>query len=229
MPLLRGNTASEEWIKKNPGKTYEDWLEKLQEPAREAAAEIRELNEQMEAAETVRQNNEDTRISQESERTLAEQERLDAEIIRKANEQERLEAEAACKAAETIRAESETDRQASEEERRAAETIRNESENIRNKSEDKRQHDTAEALEQAGQATGRLNELCDNRDKVIDGYWWSYNEETKEYENTGEIAKGNLMYATFAYGDGRLIMRTDVEYDGPRFRMNKYGRLKVII
>ena len=86
------------------------------------------------------------------------------------------------------------------------------------------------ATTNANAATDRLTTLCDNRDKVVDGYWWHYNESTKAYENTGEIAKGNVMYATFEVTDaGQLLMYTDEEYTGANFKLDAQGRLSVII
>ena len=86
------------------------------------------------------------------------------------------------------------------------------------------------ATTNANAATDRLTTLCDNRDKVVDGYWWHYNESTKAYENTGEIAKGNVMYATFEVTDaGQLLMYTDEEYTGANFKLDEQGRLSVII
>ena len=32
---------------------------------------------------------------------------------------------------------------------------------------------------------------------IIDGRWWTWNAATQQYEDTGEAARGNLMYATF--------------------------------
>ena len=79
-------------------------------------------------------------------------------------------------------------------------------------------------------AVGRLNTLCDNRDKVVEGYWWHYNESTKSYENTGEIAKGNVMYATFNVTDeAKLTMITDEEYTGAAFALDDNGVLTVTI
>ena len=79
-------------------------------------------------------------------------------------------------------------------------------------------------------AVGRLNTLCDNRDKVVEGYWWHYNESTKTYENTGEIAKGNVMYATFNVTDeAKLTMITDEEYTGAAFALDEHGILTVTI
>ena len=91
--------------------------------------------------------------------------------------------------------------------------------------------DTADGATANAEATSdRLNTLCDNRDKVVDGYWWHYNESTKAYENTGEIAKGNVMYATFEVTDaGRLLMHTDEEYTGASFALDNNGVLTVNI
>ena len=86
------------------------------------------------------------------------------------------------------------------------------------------------ATTSANTAAGRLNTLCDNRDKVVEGYWWHYNESTKTYENTGEIAKGNVMYATFNVTDeARLTMITDEEYTGAAFALDDNGILTVTI
>ena len=86
------------------------------------------------------------------------------------------------------------------------------------------------AATSANTAAGRLNTLCDNRDKVVEGYWWHYNESTKSYENTGEIAKGNVMYATFEVTDeAKLTMITDEEYTGAAFALDEHGILTVTI
>jgi len=110
MEQLRGNTAFVEWQKRNPGKTYDDWIELLQEPANEAA-------------------------------------------------------------------------------------------------------------KKADDATDRLNDLSDHRDKIINGEWWHWNENTREYENTHESAKGNVLYATLELDPmtGILYMIYDPEYKGAKF------------
>lgn len=92
------------------------------------------------------------------------------------------------------------------------------------------QQPALEAVTSANAAATRLNTLCDNRDKVVEGYWWHYNESTKEYENTGEIAKGNVMYATFQVTDeARLTMTTDEEYTGANFALDEHGVLTVTL
>lgn len=87
------------------------------------------------------------------------------------------------------------------------------------------------AKEKAETAANRSNALSDHRDEIRDGYWWRWNEETGEWYNTGEIAKGNIMYATFDYDPitGELSMYTDKEYTGPRFELDNNGFLSVIL
>lgn len=87
------------------------------------------------------------------------------------------------------------------------------------------------AKEEANTAADRLNALADHRDEIRDGYWWRWNEETEEWLNTGELAKGNIMYATFDFNPatGELSMYVDEEYTGPRFELDNNGILSVII
>ncbi|MCC8186501.1 MAG: hypothetical protein LIP08_03040 [Bacteroides sp.] len=93
---------------------------------------------------------------------------------------------------------------------------------------------TEAAIEVTGKAAGateRLNTLSDNRDKIIDGIWHRYNEETKEYENTGEVANGNVLFAVFGIDreTGLLSMETPRQYTGPDFGMNEKGELILLI
>lgn len=57
---------------------------------------------------------------------------------------------------------------------------------------------------------------------IIEGRWWTWSAAKQEYEDTGEAARGNLMYATFYLNaaTGDLYMYTDAEYTGPKFRLN---------
>lgn len=78
--------------------------------------------------------------------------------------------------------------------------------------------DAEVATKKADDAAIRLNDLSDHRDEIRDGYWWRWNEDTGEWYNTGEIAKGNVMYATFDVDENNdLYMFTDEEYTGPGF------------
>lgn len=138
MSLLRGNTAFYEWQQRNPGKTYEDWIKLLQEPAQIAADGIQYIKDDLvgfgakaKADEAGRVENEKIRKTNESGRILGENQRIGAEIIRGEAEEERL-------MAETEREESETGRKALESEREEAETGRKRSETIREQNEELR-------------------------------------------------------------------------------------------
>lgn len=87
------------------------------------------------------------------------------------------------------------------------------------------------ATKAAGEAANRLNALSDHRDEIRDGYWWRWDEETGEWYNTGEIAKGNVMFATFELDPftGILTMFTDEEYTGANFELDENGILTVVI
>lgn len=65
---------------------------------------------------------------------------------------------------------------------------------------------------------------------IQNGTWWTWNVAAQKYMDTGEAARGNLMYATF-YIDaatGDLYMVTDDEYTGPQFRLVD-GDLEVVL
>ena len=88
-----------------------------------------------------------------------------------------------------------------------------------------------DAAEEADKATRRLNDLSDHRDKIIDSYWWRWNEATDEWENTGEKARGddgNVMFASFYRKDSKLYMKTPGGYEGPQFKLLK-NKLYVIL
>lgn len=60
--------------------------------------------------------------------------------------------------------------------------------------------------------------------------WWVWNAETGQYEDTGESARGDVMYATFAVDPltGLLTMATPDGYSGPVFSLIN-GYLEVSI
>lgn len=60
--------------------------------------------------------------------------------------------------------------------------------------------------------------------------WWVWNAETGQYEDTGESARGDVMYATFAVDPltGLLTMTTPDGYSGPVFSLIN-GYLEVSI
>lgn len=147
-----------------------------------------------------------------------EQGRKDAEAGRQLKETERQTNETERQTKEIIRQEKEDERIVEEALRKKEEEGRKAEEVIRQDQELKREEGTVEAILNAEAATARLNDLSDHRDEIRDGYWWRWNETTKEWYNTGEIAKGNVMYATFDVDENNdLYMFTDEEYTGPGF------------
>lgn len=193
MEQLRGNTAFAEWEQKNPGKTYEDWIKKLQEPAVQAAKE---------AETAIRDANKATTDANASEelRAAAEKLRVDAETLRINTEKLRADAETKRVDAEVLRVRAEHLRVDAENLRVDAEALRVNAEKLRVDAEAKRHIDTKKAIEDANAATGsaskaadRLNILSDHRDEIRDGYWWRWNETTKEWYNTDELAQGKAV------------------------------------
>lgn len=198
-------------------------IETLQQPALEAA----------EKAETATKNAEKA-IADADE---AEKLRADAEKLRAEAEEQRALDELNRDKAETLRIEDEELRTLFESERIESEEARAKSELERIEAEKQRQIDTTDAIENAMTATDnaqnaadRSNALSDHRDEIRDGYWWRWNETTKEWYNTGEIAKGNVMFATFELNPvtGELSMNTDEEYTGANFALEN-GMLTVEI
>lgn len=231
MELLRGNTASAEWIDKNPGKTYEDYISLLQQPAKEMADEGRKQYVLFETAEAARDQNEVLRQSRESSRENEEIERKKNENERKTNEADRQKKEGERQDKERTRIETEAERIVEEQLRKKDEELRKGEEATRQKQEEEREQGTIEAILNAEKATDRLNDLSDHRDEIRDGYWWRWNETTGEWYNTNEIAKGNVMFATFGLdpSTGILTMYIDEEYTGPNFEITEKGELQVII
>lgn len=224
MSLLRGNTAFREWQERNLGKTYADWIALLQAPAQEAADGIDELKDDLTkfgeaaiASEKARVEAEKQRVEIEKLRVEAEKARASAESLREDNEIERVDKESA--------------RIVEEELRKQDEQKRKENELARQGQEEQREQGTVEAILNAEKATDRLNELSDHRDEIRDGYWWRWDETKKNWYNTGENAKGNLMYATFDLdpSTGQLTMFTEEEYTGANFEITEKGELQVII
>lgn len=224
MSLLRGNTAFQEWQTKNPGKTYEDWIDLLQEPAQTAADGIEELKADLNRFGNAAIVSENARVEAERQRVLVEKLRVEAEKLRNSAEALRASDEEMRKKQEDARIVEEALRKKAEGERKAKELIRQQQ-------EEQREQETTAAILAAETATGRLNTLSDHRDEIRDGFWWRWNEETGEWYNTGEVAKGNMMFATFEIDPttGQLTMFTDPDYTGANFELNENGKLQVII
>jgi len=207
MSQLKGNTAFKEWQMLNPGKTYDDWILLLQEPA---ATVVNDANEKMQ------------------EFAEAEAERSNAENIRKANEDTRKSNETTRESKESTRQANEDTRISNEDTRLVDEQLRNSAENTRASNEDTRltqeearEKATIQALVDAEEATNRLNNLSDNRDKIVDGFWWRYDEEAGKFYNTGERANGDVLLPTFHVdADGDLIMTKPEQLTELDFEVN---------
>ena len=49
----------------------------------------------------------------------------------------------------------------------------------------------------ASNAAALATEVAEHPDKIVEDYWWKWNIGTKEYEDTGIKAKGDVQYTTF--------------------------------
>lgn len=92
-------------------------------------------------------------------------------------------------------------------------------------SADRAEKSAAEAAGSAGAAKASASAAKQYSGKppiIRDGRWWVWNADVQEYTDTGEAARGNLMFATFFLdtATGGLYMYTDNEYTGPKFRMD---------
>ena len=106
----------------------------------------------------------------------------------------------------------------------ANEQARENAEQGRREAETKRE-ETAEA------AVGRLTSISDHRDKIVDGFWYRWNETTGEYENTNEPANSVISVASFDVdpATGYLNMFSDDDYSGPDFEIDEDGILTVTV
>jgi phage pre-neck appendage-like protein len=201
------------------------------ETARTATTDMRQLEAQVEGKEEERENFYSRSQALVQGWSNDEQARKYAEAERDKKEAERIQGEAAREEEEAKRVETEKERIVEEELRKKAEDGRKAEEVIRQKQEDVRETETTKALLNAEAATDRLNALSDHRDEIRDGYWWRWNEETGEWYNTGEIAKGNVMFASFEVDPASAIltMCTDEEYTGANFELDENGILTVVI
>ena len=184
--------------------------------------------------ETTRISSEETRVSNESTRKTAEEARVKAEATResnettrKNNETTRVDNESTRQANENTRVSNEDTRLVDEQLRKNAEEVRELNENIRSAQEDARENATWNRLIDVTTATNRLNNLSDNRDKIVDGFWWRYNEDTGEFYNTGERANGDVLLPTFHIEEeeGNLIMTKPEGLTSLDFELNEEGDL----
>lgn len=86
------------------------------------------------------------------------------------------------------------------------------------------------SAKEADASADRAEQYSGKPPQIKNGTWWIWNAYAQEYEDTGEAARGNLMYAAFWLDvlTGNLYMYTDDEYTGPSFRLNG-NNLEVVL
>ena len=150
--------------------------------------------------ETSRQNAETTRNNQEATRVSQETARQSNETTRNSNEETRKKQESTRQSQEAARVEAEKKRVTAENGRASAETSRV-------NAEIKRKEDTKNAIANSKTQTDLAKELNEHPQmQGENGNWWKWNTETKEYEDTGIIARGGMMYPTFEIFDNELYV-----------------------
>lgn len=171
------------------------------ETARQTAEQTRQSQETArQTAEATRNSNETTRKSQEATRVTQENTRQSNETTRRSNEEARKKQEATRQTQESARVEAEKKRVSAENGRATAESGRV-------KAETKRETDTKAAIASSKTQTDLAKELNDHPLKQGDnGNWWKWNTTTKQYEDTGIIARGGMMYPTFEILDNELYV-----------------------
>lgn len=171
------------------------------ETARQTAEQTRQTQETArQTAESTRNSNETTRKNQEATRVTHENTRQSNETTRNSNEETRKKQESTRQSQEAARVEAEKKRVTAENERASAETSRV-------NAEIKRKEDTKTAIANSKTQTDLAKELNEHPQmQGENGNWWKWNTETKEYEDTGIIARGGMMYPTFEIFDNELYV-----------------------
>ena len=171
------------------------------ETARQTAEQTRQTQEtSRQTAESTRNSNETTRKNQEATRVTQENTRQSNETTRNSNEETRKKQESTRQSQEAARVEAEKKRVTAENGRASAETSRV-------NAEIKRKEDTKTAIANSKTQTDLAKELNEHPQmQGENGNWWKWNTETKEYEDTGIIARGGMMYPTFEIFDNELYV-----------------------
>lgn len=171
------------------------------ETARQTAEQTRQTQETArQTAESTRNSNETTRKNQEATRVTQENTRQSNETTRNSNEETRKKQESTRQSQEAARVEAEKNRVTAENGRASAETSRV-------NAEIKRKEDTKTAIANSKTQTDLAKELNEHPQmQGENGNWWKWNTVTKEYEDTGIIARGGMMYPTFEIFDNELYV-----------------------
>lgn len=75
----------------------------------------------------------------------------------------------------------------------------------------------------------RTKEIGDHTPQIINGFWWLFNYDTKEYESSGIVANG--MYPTFDINTQTMELTMSVAegFTGGNFTIDSKGQLNFII
>lgn len=95
---------------------------------------------------------------------------------------------------------------------------------------EKSAQEAAESATEAADSAQTAQEYSGKPPIIQNDTWWTWNAETGQYEDTGQSAKGDVMFATFAIDPeaGLLTMTTPDGYDGPTFAIvNGYLEVSV--
>ena len=88
----------------------------------------------------------------------------------------------------------------------------------------------AESATEAAESAETAKEYSGKPPIIQNDTWWTWDAEQGEYVDTGEAARGDVMYATFEIDmdTGELVMYTPDGYTGPVFSLSD-GFLEVTI
>ena len=88
----------------------------------------------------------------------------------------------------------------------------------------------AESAKDAADAAETAQEYSGKPPIVQDDTWWTWDASKQEYVNTGESARGDVLFATFEIDPetGLLTMQTPEQYSGPVFSIvNGYMEVSI--
>lgn len=92
------------------------------------------------------------------------------------------------------------------------------------------EENAAQSATEAAESAETAKEYSGKPPIIQNDTWWTWDAEQGEYVDTGEAARGDVMYATFEIDmeTGELVMYTPDGYTGPVFSLSD-GFLEVTI
>ena len=203
MESLRGNTAFQEWQDKNPGKTYDDWIKLLQEPAQTAADGIDELKDDLtefgkgmvaitEAGKKVIVATEQVKTDTNAVKEATEQVKADTLSVKEVTEQVHKDTLAVKESTEQVKSETEIVRDETAQVKEATEQVRKDTLAVKEIAD--------EATQQANAATIIAKSVSDHPGYIGNDYHvyvWDY--VTGTYNKTATILRpeGFSVYRTY--------------------------------